>query len=318
MIAIIARRIGGQGVGALAGMLWSVYPLGVFIAGLVYPTSVLTLLLACAVLCLMTTGGQELEPRRVMLAGILFGLAALTKPIVLGTIAAMTLWMVYWRHTRRVQLLRLFLLGVVLLLVPWTVRNVVVHDRIVIVQPGLVQHLSRVGKKPKDVSDRGKARKIDAILTHPGAFAARFAREFGRFWELYPTRMRMSQSAYREKVHAQDSRVVTKTVLWTHWPSLISIMSVGPMFFFALIGAGAMWFRKERRDALALLCTIILSFAVGYACFYGKTRYRIPIEPYIIVLSAYGLRQTWAVLWGRPWAISHNSKRAESVSVEWS
>jgi 4-amino-4-deoxy-L-arabinose transferase-like glycosyltransferase len=38
LLAIIARRIAGDIVGALAGFLWSIYPIGSFIAGLVYPT----------------------------------------------------------------------------------------------------------------------------------------------------------------------------------------------------------------------------------------------------------------------------------------
>ena len=32
-----------------------------------------------------------------------------------------------------------------------------------------------------------------------------------------------------------------------------------------------------------------LSFAVGYAFFVGKIRYRIPVEPYLIILGSYGL-----------------------------
>jgi hypothetical protein len=42
-----------------------------------------------------------------------------------------------------------------------------------------------------------------------------------------------------------------------------------------------------------------LSFAIGYSFFWGKTRYRLPIEPYIILLSAYGLQHTWVVLAGQ-------------------
>lgn len=100
VVALVARRLGGDGVGALAGILWSIYPLGVFIAGLVYPTSVATLLLACAVLCMLTKTDQELGPRRVVLGGILYGFAALTKPVALVTIVATTLWITYWRRAR--------------------------------------------------------------------------------------------------------------------------------------------------------------------------------------------------------------------------
>jgi hypothetical protein len=71
---------------------------------------------------------------------------------------------------------------------------------------------------------------------------------------------------------------------------IVSILSAGPMFLFALTGAGAMWFQKERRRVLSLLVITILSFAVGYSFYWGKMRYRFPIEPYIIILIAYRLR----------------------------
>src|SRR5207244_11351763 len=85
-------------------------------------------------------------------------------------------------------------------------------------------------------------------------------------------------------------------IFGTTWTSLISISSVGPAFLFALIGIWAMWFQKDQRRALSLLCMTILSFAFGYSLFFGKTRYRLPVEPYIILLSACGLRQTWSML----------------------
>ena len=120
------------------------------------------------------------------------------------------------------------------------------------------------------------------------------------------------KSHTREEMHEKDARIVRETVFSTAWTSLISILSVGPLFFFALIGTGAMWLQKERRRDLSLLCLVILSFAMGYSFFYAKTRYRIPIEPYIIVLSACGLRQTWAVLTCRRARESHGAAMSSS------
>jgi hypothetical protein len=140
---------------------------------------------------------------------------------------------------------------------------------------------------------------MQAIWRYPGAYIARFIREFGHFWELYPTRIFMNQTAYREAFHEHDTRVVKQTIFGTTWTSLVSIFSVGPAFLFALIGIWAMWLQKDQRRALSLLCMTILSFAIGYSFFWGKTRYRLPVEPYILLLSAYGLRQTWSILAGQ-------------------
>ena len=46
---------------------------------------------------------------------------------------------------------------------------------------------------------------------------------------------------------------------------------------------------KNLRRELSLLWIMALSFAVGYAFFNGKIRYRVPVEPYLIILSAYGI-----------------------------
>jgi 4-amino-4-deoxy-L-arabinose transferase-like glycosyltransferase len=296
VIALIARRIGKKGVGTLAGVLWSVYPLGVFMAGFEYPTSVITLLLAGAVLCMMTEAEQVLGAGRVILGGLLFGAAALTIPVTLVAVVPTTLWILYWQPTRRLVLAVLFLLGVALPLTPWTLRNLYVYGQIVIVEPRLVQQLPQVGPAQQEGVDNKQEGKIKAILRHPDAYVAHFIREFGHFWDLYPTRILMNDQAYREALHERDARVVKQTIFGTPWTSLVSILSVGPAFLFALIGIWALWFQKAQRRSLSLLCMTVLSFAVGYSFFFAKIRYRLPVEPYIIILSAYGLKQTWSIL----------------------
>src|SRR5262245_50710342 len=49
IIATLGKRVGGEIVGVLAGTIWAIYPLGIFIAGLVYPQGLGAALLACAV-----------------------------------------------------------------------------------------------------------------------------------------------------------------------------------------------------------------------------------------------------------------------------
>jgi GT2 family glycosyltransferase/4-amino-4-deoxy-L-arabinose transferase-like glycosyltransferase len=295
-IAIMARRIGGEAVGRLGGLLWSIYPTGVFIVGLVYPTNLATILLAGAVLCMGTETDQELAAGRVVVGGILLGLAALTVPVVLATVVFASLWIIYWQPTRRFGMTALFLFGVAISVVPWTVRNFYVHDRFVLVEPRLVEHLPSMDNTQEDAGGNNSDGKVKAILGNPGTFAVRYVRELGHFWELYPERILMSQSTFRQKMYEEDPRIVRETIIGTSWTSLLSILSEGPMYFFALIGIGTMSFQKERRRDLSLLCLTILSFALGYSFFWGKMRYRIPVEPYIVILCAYGLWQSWLAL----------------------
>ncbi len=240
VIAMAARHIGGGRVGALAGGLWSIYPLGVLIAGLVYPTSLITLLLACAVLCLVTSVAQAGGRRRVVLGGILLGLATLTKPIVFATAVALTLWMLYWKRTHRLACATLFLCAVALPLTLGTVSSGRMVAPARSVKKQFFDHLPEVGQTPRAVGRDENASKIQAILQHPGAFASHVVQEFGHFWELYPRRIKMNRPSKRAKYHGPDTRVVRQTVFGSTWTSLVSVLSVGPVFLFALVGAGTM------------------------------------------------------------------------------
>jgi hypothetical protein len=204
--------------------------------------------------------------------------------------------MLYWQPERRLLLAILFVLGAALSLLPWTVRNYEVYGRLIIIEPRAVQHLPPLDWTDQNRSSADLEQKISTRLARPRAFARRILREFGSFWELYPERIRMNQPAIREKMYAKDSRIVRESVFTTSWTSLISLLSVGPTFLFALIGTGVMCFAKDRRRDLSLLVLTVMSFAMTHSLFYGKVRYRIPVEPYIIILSAYGLTHTWLAL----------------------
>jgi hypothetical protein len=126
-------------------------------------------------------------------------------------------------------------------------------------------------------------------MRRPDVFAARFGREFLGFWELYPSRVSMNRPGFREASNRRDSRVVRQTIYGRRdLMNLVSILSTGPLFLFTMLGLGAMWVKRNRRE-LSLLLAIILSYAVGYALFVGKIRYRMPVEPYIVIIGAYGI-----------------------------
>jgi len=291
LIAMMGSRIGGQVVGGLAGILWSIYPIGVFIAGLVYPTGLFTALLASGVLCLLPAAGKKLTLPRVFSAGIVWGLAALAIPIVLGTMVVSSLWLIYWYRAKGLLLVAGLFLGAALTVVPWTVRDLYVHERVVAVQPVVVQYLPGISTTAQDIRDN----KFQVIVRHPTAFAKHFVREFLHFWQPYPDRIATANSAYRNQLHEKDHRIVKETIFTTNnLIKTVSLLSTGPLFLLAIIGTVMMGLQGEKRRNLTLMWGIVLSFAVGYSVFYTQMRYRIPIEPYLTILSAYGLSMMWS------------------------
>ena len=310
IIALIGKRIGGQTVGAIAGVLWSIYPLGVFIVGVLYPTNLLTVLLAGGVLCFLPDSQQEFSPKRLFAAGVFWGLAALTIPVTLATIGVIGLWLIYWGRGNRLRLLLLLFLGVALVVLPWAIRDFYVYGRVVIIEPRVIQHLPTMRSAQGDL----QSGKVEAILNHPDEFAARFAGHFLHFWQLYPDRMAMDKPQYREQWHKMDQRVVKVSILAANdLINAVGILSTGPLFLFAIIGTLAMFVEQKRRRYVSLLWGLILSFAVIYSMFVTRTRYRIPIEPYITILSAYGLKMAWSMMAARfEFGVSHHRDRLET------
>jgi 4-amino-4-deoxy-L-arabinose transferase-like glycosyltransferase len=296
VIATLGRRVGGELVGASAGLIWVVYPMGIFVAGLIYPTGLAAVLLACGVWCMLPANDAELSPKGVFFGGLFFGLAALTIPVALLTIVVVAAWVFYWARYSRLFFALLIILGSAVALGPWTARNFFVYGEAILVQPHFEQHLPPIGIPESSRS----ADRIDAILLRPDRYASRFGINFVQFWELYPNRIKMSDQDYRDKLHAEDPRLVRETIFTPNrLINAASILSTGPIFFFALLGTVAMCLRRDLRRELSLLWMMTLSFAVGYAFFVGKLRYRTPVEPYLIILSAYGMNATFAMIFAR-------------------
>lgn len=348
LIAQIGRRAGGYGCGAVAGLLWGIYPMGVFIAGTLYPTTLLTLLLACATLCLVSKPDDPGYTLKIGAAGLLLGLCALTKPIVLGSIAFVTFWLLVHKRPERWMLVCVFLLTSILALLPWTVRNYQIYGRLVPIES---RGLERV--VPWAVKKGGRATGSDQVSTSidnntvqaipkqentgkiiPKAspkvahtlpktnstqlhkttvtvppqteteneaifdaeieamligMAKRFPREFVSFFELYPRRVGFLKQEQRERARRKNPELVRYIIFGSDLVMSVSILSVGSLYLFALIGIQAMWRDKAHRRDLGLFFLLVMSFALGYATSWGKIRYRIPVDPYIIILSAWGI-----------------------------
>jgi hypothetical protein len=123
------------------------------------------------------------------------------------------------------------------------------------------------GEKGKGSQSGFVGRAFGIVTKNPRSFFAHYFSEFIHFWQIYPDR-------------------VTTENEYTNWKTtLISIISFGPILLFGIIGmiiSRTMW----RRSSLLFLT--IISFALGYSFFHTQIRYRIPIEPYLIIFAAFG------------------------------
>jgi 4-amino-4-deoxy-L-arabinose transferase-like glycosyltransferase len=313
-IALIGRRVGGSGVGIVAGALWAIYPMGVFMSGILYPAILLTSLMTSAVLCLLAKRDSPAYVAWVALAGLLLGAGTLTKPMVFSSIVVVALWLFTQRRSSRLRLLlvSIFLGSALMSLLPWTLHNAVKHGEFVPVESRSLDELvpwAGSATTPTMESKRGQGQLIQAKgdstpVAQPIAdstlagmltrMAKRYPGEFVSFFELYPTRVGFLKQSQREQARRKKTeRFVRYIPFGSDLVMTVSIFSVGPLYLFAVVGIASMWRGREKRRELSLFVLLVMSFALSYAVSWGKIRYRIPVDPYIILLSAWGVVAFW-------------------------
>jgi hypothetical protein len=164
VVFLLGRRLGGRGAGLLAAFAVAVYPPFIHSTGelMSEPPAVLTL--PAAVLAFLWASEQE-RLRAWLAPGLLFGLTAMFRPeyLLVGAafvvLAAIRIGMARgWKPGLAGSALVLF--AIALPIVPWTVRNAVVLDRVVPISTGGGKALYVGTFLPAD----GEYQRVKAIL----------------------------------------------------------------------------------------------------------------------------------------------------------
>jgi 4-amino-4-deoxy-L-arabinose transferase-like glycosyltransferase len=132
---LLGRRIGGWRVGLVAAAIAAVYPHFITLDGFLMSEPLYGLIVGGLLLLAYDFTARPTRLRALAL-GVLVGLAALTREEALLFVPVLLL-PVAWRSGReRMQLGTLALVGVVLVIAPWTVRNYYAFHRFVPVSNG--------------------------------------------------------------------------------------------------------------------------------------------------------------------------------------
>jgi hypothetical protein len=211
--------------------------------------------------------------------------------------------------------------------VPWTLHNAVKHGEFVPVEARSLDELvpwAENATAPTIEGQRGQRQLIQAKgdstpVAQPSVdsklvgmltrMAKRYPREFVSFFELYPTRVGYLNQSLRDKARRKKTeRFVRYIPFGSDLVMAISIFSVGSLYLFAVVGTASMWRGGEKRRELSLFVLLVMSFALSYAVSWGKIRYRVPVDPYIILLSAWGVVAVWnSVFKKKPTALQRHA-----------
>ena len=109
----------------------SIYPFYIYISGLLYVTQIAALLFVFALYAFVRYR-QEPGSTWLFISGLAFGLAIVTKPVLMPAILLITLWMLFairdsWH--KRLAHAAVLLLTIVACMTPWSIRNWIVFQK---------------------------------------------------------------------------------------------------------------------------------------------------------------------------------------------
>jgi 4-amino-4-deoxy-L-arabinose transferase-like glycosyltransferase len=300
VVYAIGKKIWGQPVGLTAAALVAVHPYLFVLSAFVYSETLFTLLLALATLVLLKARGLA----GTAAAGVLGGLACLTRPSALAFLVVGAVWILFATRgplQRRAARATVLVATIALTISPWLVRNYRLFGELTPLDARTEVHLpylvdGRFISKLEYFRTRG--RKMEAvrypdtvlhILREPGAYVVYVAGQLKALWTITPDHLQTASASVRQKAAALDARMIVQNhpaEKVSHYVWFFAV-ALTPYYALALFGV---WAGRARFREAALLLLIIVSVSLGYAFFFARLRYRLPIEPYVATFAAVGLQ----------------------------
>jgi tetratricopeptide (TPR) repeat protein len=260
-----------------------------------------------AILWLLIRAYKKPSFSRFLSAGLILGLASITRPNFLILLPAIFIWFIFIFHKQYKNILIRYLgvlIGCFLIILPVTIRNAVVGDDFVLIasQGGInfyignnehangasaimpefgptwqyadCEYLARYETgnlnrelKPSEVSSFYFGKGIDYIFSKPGEWLGLMFKKLSFFWSSYE--ISNNQNLYFFKKYAS----VTKLL-----PPFFMIIS--PL---SIIG---LWYLFRREKYYHIIGYSIVFYMVGVLFFFVNSRFRLPILTLLIILAS--------------------------------
>jgi hypothetical protein len=289
-----AKRVAGVGVASLSAWLWALFTNAIMMPyEWIWDTS-LTALLAATILWATLELAESRRWRDWCGYGLLWGVALMTNPALASLLPLLLGWLVYRaRREGRWHLARPAFAAALALLccVPWTVRNYVVFHRFIPLRsnfgfelyvgnnenyderrrtlPGAITYEREVSRYLRmgetAFMDEEKRKAFQFIASHPRVELELTRKRFLDFW--------MGSPEPLKKFRETDSFLIRGLLLGSF------LTSVG-----ALLGVSVLFFR--RNEYAFPLAAFPVAFPLLYYLMHASLRYRHPIDPIVLLLTA--------------------------------
>ncbi|UCE61482.1 MAG: glycosyltransferase family 39 protein [Phycisphaerales bacterium] len=310
VVFFVAQRLGDRRAGWIAALVVAVNPLCIIYTGMFWDTGLFTLAVGVVVLLVLRLEDRTITWSRGIAFGAVLGVVALINPALTIAYPLLVLWMLTRKGPIRLTpLLRgiaAVIIGWLVVIAPWTIRNYIHFEELVYIRSGLGLELW-LGACPEADEARGRV------------FHARFP-------TLNPAEqerlVEMGEAAYLEDckekaLAAIDANPWTNLKLaslrlvdywagtvFTHrapgvggWPvttsrSVLTVLLCGEVLMIAL-GVAILVATGRSQTDVWWLVAIVLVFSVTYGCTHVFIRFRAPLEPLFAVLLGLCVTRIW-------------------------
>jgi tetratricopeptide (TPR) repeat protein len=321
LVYLLAKKLYNRSTAIIAGLIAATYGIFIYFESELLLDSFLVFFDTLLILYLLRTADSP-KKWRWLVGGMILGVSAITRPNILFCIPFIWLW-IYFTFKGRIRIKTffaysaIFLLGVIILVAPVTVRNYLVGQDLVLIssQGGINFYLGNnpradgvsaifygadwqyrdfqftaqkeTGRtlKPSQISNYYYKKGLDFILRQPAESLPLFIKKIYLFWNRF------------EISNNQD------IYFFKRYSSLIRILPLG---FWLIAPLGLVGFlisfRERRRIFLPLI--FVISYMITVVLFFVPARFRLPVIPFLIIFSSFAIY--WLVnqlLKGKPKSI---------------
>jgi 4-amino-4-deoxy-L-arabinose transferase-like glycosyltransferase len=290
LLYFVAKKTFSKGAATIASVLMCFYPYLIAYTGDLLSETFYTFMILLAVFLTLQCA-EKPSYKNIVLTGIVFGLTGLVKATVMPFFLFSCAWL--WYSTKKFRVG--FLVGIFTLIAisPWTLRNHFYYKKVIPIstmwmsvyiassdnamlqesmgeldtpQPNSVMNQAipadypELLKLPRMEQEKiYKQKSIEWIKNNPDKLAWLLKKRLIHFWRLYP------MQAFR-------------------WQKIAAILTSGIYLPLGLIGI-FLSYRYYRKTML--FAALFVIFTVVHIFFLLVMRYRVPIDPYIIMFAAF-------------------------------
>ncbi|MDD3726342.1 MAG: glycosyltransferase family 39 protein [Candidatus Ratteibacteria bacterium] len=293
---LVAKKLFNPFTGILTTIGMAIYPTFIFFTGYLAPET-LTLFLILLTIFYLTGCIDHSNSIYTLLAGLSLGCAVMCRTTMALFFCFILIWFFLVVKNKQEIWKKFFIIvaGMLIVILPWVVRNYRIHRTIVFHSTDAGQALF-INNNPESfrIEPSGtafiydsseflhisevettkifKRRAKDFIINHPATYIKYVGKRFLNFWRPIPYRISGPGKAY------------------SYLHQIISGIYTVPVFIFAILG---LLYSIKNWRKLFILYALIIYYSGTYILVRAIIRYRMPIEPYLIMFAAYGISVLW-------------------------